>query len=90
MNDVHHITINGEPYCQVENVHFSHKVRYPTNCGHGSKEEAEEGVEACKTLRPDLNYEVVKGPCHDDPWWQTPNGRAAIQQENDFNEMRWQ
>jgi hypothetical protein len=86
---VHHITVNGKPYCQEENVNFS-GYHYPTNCGHGSKASAEKGVEECKKLRPDLEYKVVEGPCHSDPFWQTPEGREIIAQEEEMNEMRWQ
>jgi hypothetical protein len=86
---IHHIRVNGKPYCQQESVQFQAKLRYPTNCAHANKVSAEEGVLACKSLRPDLDYEIVPGRCGDDPFWKTPEGIAIQQQEYELQEMRW-
>lgn len=88
LETAHHITCNGVPYCQCEGREFFGTYRYPTCCGHASREDAEEGAEACRKLRPDVVFAVVPGPCHDDRYWETPAGIAARELEDELDRMR--
>jgi hypothetical protein len=92
-NDLHHITVNGIPYCVQEGRMFgfyhSPSSPVPTNCAHATKKDAEEGIAECKKQHPEAIYEAVQGSCHHDPFWQTPEGIARIQAEDEMNEMRW-
>jgi len=77
---IHHITIDGVPYCECECQHFSISlpgragIPYPANCGHATKADAEEGKGAILNAFANLldlphDVQVVPGPCHDDPYW---------------------
>jgi hypothetical protein len=95
-----HITIAGVPYCQCEHERFFGKRRpdgigpltYPTNCGHRNVESALEGAQACRVFLTCLEdpaaaeVVVVVGKCGDNPWWKTPEGKAAQDAENYGNE----
>src|SRR5262245_38894342 len=85
--EIYHLTINGVPYCRCEFTVFGKSKHYPTNCAHGSRKSADEGAAACRAARPDVKVEIVEGVCHSDPWWSTRDGRQAIREEDDWNEM---
>ena len=93
----YHIAVNGVPHCQARMSRL-HKesgstaqqmIESSCMCGYGPNKEAAEGDAARLALvLPAAEVKVVEGECGDDPWWQTPDGLAAIKAEQDWEASR--
>ncbi len=71
-------TINGIPACASP---LSNDLRIRTQCGHATREDAEQDIAACRALYPDFIYRVVEGSCTESSGelWDDPGYMQGVE-----------
>lgn len=86
----YHITVNGIPHCQAPIHQLMQERHIPARqqcdcacaCGYGpDKDGAEADAARLRATLGDVEVKVVEGQCHEDPWWETDEGRATVEAE---------
>lgn len=94
----YHITVAGIPNCEApvyqlmkeRKISVKRQCDAACSCGYGPKKaEAEADAAKLREVLKDVEVQVVEGKCHEDPWWQTDEGKERARSNQDYEDQKY-